>query len=113
MEFLTERPELALLMGGMLLLIFMLRKQATAHFRRAARAGDDRPRAGAITQASAADASPELARWEVHLRETARELSAQLDSKMVALQHLIRQAREEQSRLQRLLKSQRRRHDAS
>jgi len=38
------------------------------------------------------DAPPEVLRWEVHMQETARDLSAQLDSKMLALQHLIKEA---------------------
>lgn len=113
MELFGQRPELVLLLGGMLLLIFILRKRAGSHFRRTVRAGADRA-VGVSVAASptnSADASPDIARWEVHLHETARELTAQLDSKMVALQHLIRQAREEQGRLQHLLQSQGREHD--
>ncbi len=38
------------------------------------------------------DAPPNVLRWEVQMHETARELSAQLDSKMGALQALIAEA---------------------
>ncbi len=48
-------------------------------------------------------ASHEMDRWEVHMHETARDLSAQLDSKMVALQHVIRLAEERSARLEELL----------
>lgn len=42
-------------------------------------------------------------RWEVEMQELARELSARLDSKMVALQHLIREADRAAARLERAL----------
>lgn len=45
----------------------------------------------------------ELVRWEVQMHDTARELKAELDSKMVALQVLIRQAERECQRLEQLL----------
>ncbi len=44
-----------------------------------------------------------VSRWEVHLHETARELSAQLDSKMVALQQLVREADRAAARLEKAL----------
>lgn len=44
-----------------------------------------------------------VGRWEVHMHETARELSAQLDSKMVALQHLVREADRAAARLEQAL----------
>ena len=46
------------------------------------------------------DAPPEVLRWEVEMHETARELSAQLDSKMGALQALIREADRAAARLE-------------
>lgn len=45
----------------------------------------------------------EVLRWEVQMHETARDLKAEIDSKMCALQVLIRQAREEADRLEKLL----------
>lgn len=39
-------------------------------------------------------------RWEVEMHEIARELMAQMDSKMVALQHLIRDAEAAAARLE-------------
>jgi hypothetical protein len=45
----------------------------------------------------------EMMRWEVEMHDTARELKAELDTKMVALQTLIRSAREEQQRLAKLI----------
>ncbi len=53
------------------------------------------------------DAPPEIARYEVQLHETARELTAVLDSKMVALNCLIAQAQAKIDRLESLLDQQR------
>jgi len=46
---------------------------------------------------------PELAQYEVQMHETARELSAILDSKIVALQVLTQQAQQKIDHLERLL----------
>ncbi len=46
------------------------------------------------------DAPPDVLRWEVEMQETARDLSAQLDSKMRALQALIREADRAAARLE-------------
>ncbi len=53
-----------------------------------------RPDDQAASRPSYSDVSPELLKFEVQLEERARELMAQLDSKMVALMHLIRDARQ-------------------
>jgi hypothetical protein len=57
---------------------------------------------------AAADAKPvsksqEMMRWEVEMHDTARELKAELHSKMSALMSLVRTAREEQERLTQLI----------
>lgn len=49
------------------------------------------------------DAPPEVLRWHVELHETARDLKAEIDTKLVALRVLTKQAREEADRLERLL----------
>ena len=49
------------------------------------------------------DASPGMQRWQVGMHETARELSAQLDSKMRLLQSFTRSAAQEADRLEALL----------
>jgi len=53
-----------------------------------------------IKHAHHLDAPPEVARWEVQMHETARELSAQLDSKMRALQALVAEADRAAARLE-------------
>jgi hypothetical protein len=49
---------------------------------------------------SSAELPGDLGRWEVGMHETARELSARLDSKMSSLQQLIRQADRAAARLE-------------
>jgi hypothetical protein len=51
------------------------------------------------------DAMPSTAQWEVDMHETARELKAQLDSKMRALQALIAEADRAASHLEAALKT--------
>lgn len=55
-----------------------------------------------------ASKSLETMRWEVEMHDTARELKAELDSKMSALMSLVRTAREEQERLEHLIEDARR-----
>lgn len=49
---------------------------------------------------SLTDAPPEVLRWQVEMHETARDLKAELDSKMSALQALIGLVRDETARLE-------------
>lgn len=66
------------------------------------------PRRNSTTAAASATAkavgegSAEVRRWEVNMHELARDLSAQLDSKMVALQQLMRMADERIAQLESL-----------
>ena len=48
------------------------------------------------------DAPDDLTRWELHMHETARQLTGQLDSKMAALAQLIREADRAAARLEAL-----------
>lgn len=57
------------------------------------------PRPKSMPHAYNPQAAAELGGWEVRMHELARELSAELDSKMGALQHLIRLADERLARL--------------
>ena len=51
---------------------------------------------------------PDLQRWEVEMHELARELSARLDCKMSALQHLIQDADRAAARLEQAMLATRR-----
>ena len=52
------------------------------------------------TLAHRLDAPAELRRWEVEMHDLARELQAQLDSKIAILQHLVGDAQQQASRLE-------------
>jgi len=49
------------------------------------------------------DAPPEMARWQVEMHDLARDLKAELDSKIAVLQQVTINARQEGDRLERLL----------
>ena len=50
------------------------------------------------------DAPPEVLRWHVELHETARDLKAEIDTKLAALSALTKLAKAEADRLERLLR---------
>jgi hypothetical protein len=92
-----------LMLGALALVIGWLLLQTHGHLSRQRR--DDRPPARVArpqrsTQGHGLAAPPEVLRWEVQMRETARELSAQLDSKIGALQNLIAEADRAAARLE-------------
>ncbi|NUQ62607.1 MAG: hypothetical protein HUU20_08970 [Pirellulales bacterium] len=60
-------------------------------------------RSKAATPSHRFGAPPEMVAWEVSMHDTARDLSAQLDSKMAALEHLIREADRAAARIERAL----------
>jgi hypothetical protein len=97
---------MALLAGvGMMTCMLLLRAQR--QFRKSAPRGSHsspaRPaeKCNPLTAAQTARASKmELQGWQVQMHETARELTAQLDSKISMLQVLLHEAEEQASRLE-------------
>lgn len=69
-----------------------------------------RPPTDAPSGAPLVGAPRDIARWQVEMHDLARDLTAQLDSKMAALQHLVQQAGQESERLERAL-AQAREHE--
>jgi len=63
------------------------------------------PRPDPKQQGPSLDSPGDKSRWEVEMHETARDLSAQLDTKMAALQQLIRQADRASARLEAILEA--------
>jgi hypothetical protein len=51
-----------------------------------------------------ADAPPEILRWQVEMHETARDLKAEIDTKLAALSALTIAARQERERLEEALR---------
>jgi hypothetical protein len=97
----TDATALAIL--GLLLLWF-----AAARFRRRRAKSSDElssSQPSAITRIDGPhrDAPSALAQWEVAMHETARELMGRLDTKIVIVEQLVRQAQEVADRIEGLL----------
>ncbi len=102
---------------GVLLLISILFRRAARYYRKVPRSYTSSRHTVATTRTSAAqplvDAPPELLRWQVEMHETARDLKGELDSKMVALQELIRQAELQAERLRATIEEAKQTRDES
>ena len=95
---LGEHTTTILMAAGVALAALVLLRAAR---RQPSRSGAIPPVAGDRIRTSAlADAPPELLRWQVEMHETARDLKAELDSKLSALQALVALAREERALLE-------------
>ncbi len=98
----TGLPTLFFLMA-MMITIGLLLMRTQRHFSRQSSAQPPlvhTPRPQQETPAHRFGAPPEMVAWEVSMHDTARDLSAQLDSKMAALEHLIREADRAAARLE-------------
>jgi len=92
--------------AALLIFIAVLLRRWHRYYRRRKRTNQPlvtMPRPKPSSRDALADASPEVLRHAVSLHELGREMSARLDSKMVALQHLIREADAQATRLEKLL----------
>ena len=90
--------------AGILLMTIVFMRRSIRHYRKKAEQPET-SRIEAKVKTSAArdllhDAPPELLRWQVEMHEIARDLKAELDTKMRSLQVLIRMADEATERLQ-------------
>jgi hypothetical protein len=90
------------LVAAMALLIGLLLLRARRFGRRrdAGEALVRTPRPPSARQGLSPDAPADLSRWEVEIHETARDLSARLDSKMSALEALVAEADRAAARLE-------------
>jgi hypothetical protein len=84
----------ASVIAGLLLL------RSTRYYARQKQEPPQGPRPSPAAPRSPADESPALENWEVRMHDTARELSAQLDSKLCALQALVAEADRAAARLE-------------
>lgn len=96
-----DKPGLLMAAGVALLAAVLLRRA----YRRLARSksADRQPKRVELSGSVRRAQSSSLDSAEVQLHEMARELSAQLDSKAVLLEHWIRLARDEADRLERAI----------
>jgi hypothetical protein len=109
MWLLADMVSTGMMLAGVGLLIVILLRRSYRYYGRRKPAScrvdphlTTTPRPAADNR-SLSTAPPEVLRWQVEMHETARDLKAELDTKMRALQLLIRQARTESDRLQGLL----------
>ena len=89
--------------AGLLLLIFVLIRRSKIYYGRQ-RSSKKSPAKRTLTTLGASratlhNAPNEILQWQVEMHELARDLKAELDTKMRALQILIRQADEATRRL--------------
>ena len=91
-----------MLAAGMLIVIFLLLRRSRRY---PGKTKEEKPATrrkleDARQATPLLDAPPEILRWHVEMHETSRHLKAELDSKMSALQAIIRIASEEAMRLE-------------
>src|SRR5579871_2877785 len=90
--------QLVFLLGlGLMAMILLVRSRR--HFRQVSRREASANSSPRITRASAKAPPPSYEQWEVAMHELARDLTAQLDSKIRVLELLIRQADDAAARL--------------
>ena len=102
---LQKKAALLLLLGVVMLTLILLRRW-NRYFKKlksAARKESRPAERESKTGQPLLDAPPELLRWQVEMHETARELKAELDTKIAVLQRLTIDARRESQRLAELL----------
>ena len=84
-------------------MIFVLLRRSYRYFGRKEKAGPALPRVtrpDPKPEQALWGAPAELARWQVEMHETARDLKSELDSKLSLVQTLVAQARHESQRLE-------------
>lgn len=98
----------AMFLAGVALLLLILLRRSYRYYGRRRRPGLSDKYLTTVSRPkpenrSLSTAPPDVLTWHVEMHETARDLKAELDSKMRALQLLIGQARQESERLEQLL----------
>ena len=97
MDFLFENKSSLLFAMGVLIMIVVLMRRWNRYYKRQ-RSPQRNARREALATSKAQqplmDAPPEILRWQVEMQETARDLKAELDTKIAVLQRLTIDARE-------------------
>lgn len=94
-----------LMLGGIALACFLLLRRSAGMLARSKRNDLSPKEVGKLLgergrEIALADAPPELLRWEVEMHQTARDLKAEIDTKLACLQALTIAARQEATRLE-------------
>jgi hypothetical protein len=105
----------SVVMAVLVLTIALLLMRSRRYFAKPPGAWDSRG-GGPAARQTPAESNPadpeEMVRWEVHMHEVARDLSARLDSKMSLLGHLVQEADRAAARLEAALEAVGRRNAA-
>lgn len=96
----VENPQMLVAAGLGLAAWLLLRKSFQRRPSFPTKSKDQERRDANTRKLGLVDAPREYVQWEVSMYETARDLKAELDTKMMALQALVRMAQEETARLQ-------------
>ena len=106
-QFIPSLPQLLMLIG-MGLMIYILWRRSNRHFGKGGTAYQPSRRVSPLEQSRdlvLCDAPPEVTRWQVEMHETARDLKAEIDTKLALLQVLIQHAEAASDRLERALEN--------
>jgi hypothetical protein len=104
-ELTAQQSQMMLLAGIILMGWILIRRQIKARYRQNTQSRTDHEFAKSLSKADTprgiplASAPPETQRWQAEMLELQRELKAELDTKIVVVQTLIRQADEKISQL--------------
>ena len=101
-QFLPSLPQF-LMLAGMGLMIFILWRRSSRHFGKGGTAYQPQRRVSPLEQSrdlALSDAPSEVLRWQVEMHETARDLKAEIDTKLALLQIYIRDANSAAQRLE-------------
>jgi hypothetical protein len=100
-----QQSQLMLLAGIILMGWILIRRQIKARYRQNAQSRNDREFAKSLAKADSpraiplVTAPPDTQRWQAEMLDLQRELKAELDTKIVVVQSLIRQADEKIAQL--------------
>lgn len=102
MDGLSQHWPQLVIAAGLAVMCYLLMRRASRRIsgRSPEDAAIQRPPSEKSRDRALLDAPPELTRWQVELHETARDLKAEIDSKLLALQALVNVAREEREKLE-------------
>ena len=103
MDFILENKASFLFLLGIVMMTVILLRRWHRYFKRlkSTQRKEGRPAAReAKPEQPLMDAPPEVLRWQVEMHETARELKAELDTKIAVLQRLTIDAKREREQLE-------------
>jgi hypothetical protein len=104
-ELNAQQSQMMLIAGIILMGWILIRRQIKARYRQNAQSRNDHDFARTLAKADTpraiplASAPPETQRWQAEMLDLQRELKAELDTKIVVVQSLIRQADEKITQL--------------